>query len=321
MENKKVVDDDGIKKHIAGILQKVLKERFPNEDFSNSMTIGQTPKIIGIRKNNFRRYIVLDSVSSSGLSKVKTTIVSTKECKIKSFSEHTKLLTVFFEGVLIQLGRTKLVAIYEQVRNLDGSKGFVKKEVRSIKEARDFITRTVEDTRVLLDDCLAHFCSHYGLKFNKIDWMRTEKGYFGDRFLDAVPSDTIFHSEKLRKVYAGEVEGLSGKDDDATVDTVLFYENRLKEDWFVKDILPVFVGRISAIEEKFGKSLEDLRSQALEPLTDQIKLHLRVQEATLKALQGLDEGIRRLSEDKPVELVRSGFSRELEGLRWKRIIP
>jgi hypothetical protein len=53
-------------------------------------------------------------------------------------------------------------------------------------------------------------------------------------------------------------------------------------------------------------------------LTEQIKLHLEVQQATLKTLKGIDEGISKLKADVPVEREESS---NVEVWRWKRIIP
>lgn len=323
MEKINQENSDGIKEDIANIINKALKDKFPKEELTNSMTIGVTPKLIGIRKNNFRRYVSIDLKTNSGLDKIKTTIDSTKELIIKSYSDHTKLLTVVFEGVLIQLGKKTIVAIYEQDRRLGGEKFFLKKEVHNIEEARKFISDTIEDTRLFLDERLSNFCKKFGLSSSSIGWMRSEKGYFGDRFFDVIPVDTIFHSPKLRKVYESEVEGLSGKDEDATVDAVSFYENRLKEDWFVKDILPVFVSRIDKIEDRFGRSLDDLRVKALEPLTNQIRLHLRVQEETLlvqkdnrATMRLIRKELKRRNDEREVSVRLSKVRELLRGWGW-----
>lgn len=269
-------DSEDVQKHIAEILQKVLKKRFPNEDFTNSMAIATTPKLIGIRPNNLRRYIEISGKGNSSLENLKRAIDTTKKYQILSFNEHNKLMTLKYKDVMLQIGKTKITAIYEQARQ-NGEKFCFKKEVRTIQEAKDFLIGKIGEIKNKLDDAMQAFCHDEQLHFIEINWQRGELGLFGDKFLDAIPAGVEFHSNHLRKLYEDELEGISGKDQDVIIDAINFYENRLKEDWFVKDVLPIFNNRIELMFSKVDASNKEY--------AENIKLHMEVQKQQLANLR------------------------------------
>ena len=181
-------------------------------------------------------------------------------------------------------------------------------EVRrdSYEECASRLEEIKEGIRSVIDGAIVGFVDRYdGLGVNKqsgeggkrdllkrVFWVRHEDWVKGEEFIDRIPRGLVIHDSVFKKVYEEGVEFVGGKGVPGVGEVKRYLKNRVVED-FAPEIAKVVGEALSS-----RASFED----AIGRYTEQINLHLKVEERqlkvqgeTLKALKELRKGLKRRS--------------------------
>lgn len=254
MENKKK-NKDAVEDFYSKIAEHLSDS--PQEELSTTISAIRTSKKYVWRPNNYRRQIEVKEKNNCIISTIKSTIQDEtkgyKGIKIK-IGKHNKHIFVYGlrKGeVTIQYAKHKLTAMYNQKKKGKHPVWFVveglgEEVVRKLYYHRDVI-------REKLDATLNKFIKDFGLRLDnkKPIWERSESAIKGDDFIDSIPQDCIIHTTNFKKVYRGESEFQSRKDEDPTFHISNYIKNRSME-----DITPEIVKELIIIKEASKKSIE-----------------------------------------------------------------
>jgi len=250
MENDSYISDD-----VSSFVREKVAEalNLPKETFSNSMT---TSFVRFIRPNNYRRGIMVKSVSNSGIVKILTTIPSASQGK------HNKIVNIpnfKGSGISLQLGKNKLVGIYSQIFS-EGKKYWFRIERHSIDEINVAIEQKKVEIMNRIDSALSMFCEEFdlGFRFEKPFWVRSETAIHGDDYIDRIPRDLIVHDTIFKKVYKDDLEFKSGLNDEPIVCLKNYISNRAVES-IAPDIARAIVDNGSRID-KLDATIDKLNS-------------------------------------------------------------
>jgi hypothetical protein len=276
METFKMEKED-VDSWVRGRVEEALNYS-PKEASFNSMTTVETRFI---RPNNYRRGVNVKLLKDSGVSKILTTINDARQGK------HNRLVNIPNYrnlGISLQLGKNKLIGIYSQVFS-QGKKYWFRIERNTVQEIEDAIEKKKEEIKFQIDNSLRLFCEEFdlGFKFDKPFWVRSETAIHGDDYVDRIPRDLIVYDTIFKKVYKDDLEFKSGKNEEPVVHLKDYLNNRSLERFS-----PQIVSELNSLHFAFDRFTVD----ALNPLTEQIKLHLEVQRETLSALKDLRDNIK-----------------------------
>lgn len=247
----------------------------PNASSKDSMT---TMEVKFIRPNNYRRGINIKFIKDSGISKILTTIETASQGK------HNKLVNVpnyRNSGISLQLGKNLLVGIYSQIYS-EGKKYWFRIERNTSEEIEKAIEDKKNEIRDKIDNALKLFCEEFdlGFRFEKPYWVRSETAIHGDDYIDRIPRSLIVYDTIFKKVYKDDLEFKSGNNEEPVVYLKNYINNRALE-----KVSPAIVSEINELHNAFDRFTVD----ALNPLTEQIKLHLEVQRETLATLKSIQQ--------------------------------
>lgn len=196
-----------VEERVRPIFNKSLNS--PQETFSDSMAILYRP-------NNFR-------VQSSLLGLSDSTLKDLREC----YRAGGKGLCFIRLGrVTLQLGRSKLTAIWDQREN--GQK-VVYRLSGSVGEVTDGILKVKDRIFDELSGALRGFALKHGLSLGPVVWERAEESIKGDEYIDAIPRDVIIHDVLFKKVYAEDLEFTTRKGGEPSVTVRNYVHNRAVE--------------------------------------------------------------------------------------------
>lgn len=232
-------------------VKKDKKPKFSTGNFSNSMTIDPTSKLILWRPNNYRRRMDLGYINIVHLERLKTAILKYPYLKV-TYSSYNKLLWVLLDykgGMFrLQLGRRFLVCVY--VQNKVGGV----KEVYKI--SLEGMERRKEEIRVLMDEVLVSFAKKWGLFDSKgeVKWLRHEDWIKGEEYIDRIPAEVVIHDTVFKKVYDEGVEFIGGEGVEPVARVKNYIKNRALE-----ELSPELVSSINGLIERIdrGEVLSD----------------------------------------------------------------
>jgi hypothetical protein len=253
-------------------------EQSPFETLNDSKT---TMEVKFIRPNNYRRGINVRLLKDSGVSQILTTI------KDSSQGKHNKLVNVpnyRNSGISLQLGKNLLVGIYSQIYS-EGKKYWFKIERETSEEIEEAIEKKKDEIKFKIDSALKMFCEEFdlGFKFEVPFWVRSETAIHGDDYIDRIPRSLIVYDTIFKKVYKDDLEFKSGRNEEPIVYLKNYINNRALEKH-----TPVIANEINSLHSAFDRFTID----ALNPLTEQIRLHLEVQRETLSTLKQMQQSIK-----------------------------
>lgn len=205
MEQKKILQD---------VHSVDTKTGFPQETFSDSMTIPKKVFRVEWRPNNYRRQLKVKIKSDSTLNVLSRYFGG--KCII---GKRNKVFTTkhFIDGLTLQYGRNTLVAMYPQ-RYVDGEKEVFVIEHKDLMVCEDWIINKRKEIMRSLDVCLFDFAK----KFNIISigekpiWSRHEDWIIDDE-IRKLPEWEIIHGDNIKKVYPKGLEFVGGKGVEPTV--------------------------------------------------------------------------------------------------------
>lgn len=245
----------------------------PIEALSTSMTTSKKHIKLLFRPHNYRRQTRVGIKTNSTIKNIITLFPN-------SLAAHSKLISIkdYLPNITIQYGKETLTAIYHQ-NIIGGYKETYLIEANTIEEFNKRVSHYKNIRKEKLDFALYKFSKQYRihLPYEKIEWSRAENWIRGEEYLDNIPREVILHDTHFKKVYMSGFEFLGNKGDDPTGTLTTYIKNRCLE-----DVAPEIVNKLDQFEE-----------QALTPLTEQIKLHLKVQRETLKTLKLIQEANKK----------------------------
>lgn len=287
-------------------LEKEIKEeqRFlivPQEMKTDSMTIQKKPFFLLWRPNNYRRQITISRPYDSGMLKVPQETYPTipsfpmelkeKYGKKLTIGGRNKLISIkdFKENITLQLGTTKLTAIYSQKKK--GNKKIVFRiEGDNEKEVLKKIKGIKEDIKVYLDNALKEFSKQYGLYLPLIKpkWTRYEDFLRGEEYLEKIPKDVMIFGTTFKKVYERGIEFIKYKEEEPTDSIVNYIDNQaiLKN----KDVLTILANmnnKLDSLIDRFIPAIE-LNTKVNLQLSYNLKAHI-------KAVQQIGTGFKRFN--------------------------
>lgn len=239
-----------------------LEGKVPNATPSNSMTIPPLSPAILWRPNNYRLGVNFKGVPK-GVLGVK--------------ARHTGLVFWRRGNITVQLGRDKIVGIWNQGR--DRQTYHISRD--SFKEVQLRVDEVKEEIRNKIIEVVGDFMLREGLVCNGgFFWVRHEDWIKGEDYIDRLPRDLVIHDSVFKKVYGEGVEFQQGLGVEGGVEVKQFFKNRA-----LQDFSPQIADALNAIAEQQRR----LGEEALKPLTEQIVLHLKVQRETLKTLKKMQK--------------------------------
>lgn len=257
----------------------------PKEIIGSSMTtIKRVIKIVW-RPNNYRRKVRVrprNPLYNSGLqNKAIALFCTTIKRKDLNFNDHTKLLSIKnFEGVTIQYGKKTVTGIYSQ-RIIYGQKESFVIETDSVDSFDEWLETKKEELKGKLDNAIEMFCSKMEIEVNteKIIWSRHEDFIKGEEYIDNLKPETIIHDTYFKKVYGAGIEFKGGENVEPIARMKNYIITRAVENLapqIAKEINGLGIG-MNTLEEAV-----DQFSPILKDLGYQIRVHLKVQQSTLK---------------------------------------
>jgi len=206
---------EAISRRVRPIFEGVVA-KVPPEGLYDSMAIG-------FRPNNFRRQTSFSLNTDSGLS----VDVGAIRSQFSTLARN-KLVFKTYGRVVVQCGRTKLTAIWNQTV---GGRKEVFRFVGSSEQVVEGIVSKKEEIKIALDAGLDQFCKDYGLGHGGVVWERAEEWIGGIDYLDKLPRDLIIHDVVFKKVYQEGVEFLTHKGGDPSVSVRHVIRNRALSDF------------------------------------------------------------------------------------------
>ncbi len=278
---------------------KNIKEENPflanslKETFSSSMTTYKSNKSIFFRPNNYRRQIEVKTKDNSTIKKITSAIQKA------NMNNHTKIISIKgYEGITIQYGKNILTGIYSQPKiGNDKLTYFIERNtIQELNERIDEIRKEIESQ---IDTALNKFINTFKIRLRskKPSWSRYEDFIKKESFIDSIPRDTIIHDTIFKKVYGKGIEFISTKKgEQPTVNLKNYITNRA-----IEDISPEITNEINNIHNTIQTDLNPI----LKEFTTQIKLHLKVQQATLNTLNSMDNHFKNQT---PKTILKRGFT-------------
>lgn len=288
-----LISDGSVEDDARLIVERIKNElraqmpHVPNAQPGGSMAPPSRSVKIAWRPNNYRREIAVKERKES-------TVEQIKKCSGCSPRKSNGLIFIrkadwpeLPDGVMLQYGRRKLTAIYEQERRKGGKLHFVVEGdcedalIEWMLEKRDEITGR-------LDRALLLFCKKFkvGLAFAKPKWQRYEDFIKGEEYIDKLPAGLIFHDSVTKKVYGDGVEFIkSGENDEPVLKVKNYLKNRA-----VENIAPEIAQELAAtgaLTAQFEAVLADFAAT--------IKQSVEVQKITNEQLRSLVAGVSALA--------------------------
>lgn len=270
-----------------------LNNGFPSETLNKSMT---PPITKFIRPNNYRRIINIKFIKESGIKSILTTPLAKQNTQNKIIDIPNYRST----GISLQVCKSKLIGIYSQVYS-NGKKYWYRITRDSDEEINQVIEAKKEEIKDKIDSALKMFCEEFklGFRFENPTWLRSETAIHGDDYIDRIPRELIIHDTIFKKVYKDDLEFKSGKGEEPVVHLKTYITNRA-----IEKISPEIAKELSLIRDERIEF-----SKALSLYTEQINLHLKVEERqlevqsrTLETLEAIKDNlkkdrVKRLKED------------------------
>lgn len=268
--------DDKLKEHIrkitTPIFEKALKEKLPDR-----MSVGRgrldDEKVVFYQPHNLRLYFDWEPVDFDRVARVETDLLGSVVTTEKNYGSEISFKN--FLGCEITVKRKTV-----EVRDYRAHKRWYAVHCAS---AEDEIVTILADKTSDVINILKEFIRCFGGKsgFNLLN-IYSEDKVAGEDAIDLIPLKQKFQTKIVKKVYnERNVEFKS------PAFSSHYLEERAKED-FVANKLEIIRG-------EFQEALDSFRSEALVPLTEQIKLHLKVQEESLLTQRATQEALRSLS--------------------------
>lgn len=288
--------DSAYKKHIdklvKPIFEKALQERKPN----SMTTTSETYKIFW-RPNNYRRKIQIKTRDNSTMQKIGNAIGSAIKKKDFTYNEHTKLVFIKnYNGITIQLGKNTITGIYSQ-KIIEGKKEIYLIKANSTEDLEERITQIKQEIKEKIDNSLRIFCKEFDAEsISTPMWDRYEDFIKGEDFIDKIPVSTIIHDTYFKKVYGQGIEFKQTEDkEDPTVNL---------KNYIVNQATKRHSPEIAKSIETLGDALLNKLNPAIEKLTEQITVHLAVQESSLKTQKSTRNTLKDIShtlKEKPTQ--------------------
>lgn len=279
--------DDTLKEHIKRlvnpIFERVLKEskNVPKATTPNRLSVGVgrfgSSKVVFYQPHNLRLYFDFNKTSFDKDARVDTDLLGSVVISTRNYGSECCFKN--FLGCEIVVKKKTI-----EVRDYRSHKRWYSLNLDSASS--EIVDVFVDKTRDVIN-ILKEFVRVYGGKtdYNLLN-IYSEDKVSGEDAVNLIPLKQHFHSKVVKKVYND-----SNVEFSSPAFSSHYLEQRATED-FVSN-------KLGLIQDDFKVSLELFKTEALSPLTEQIKLHLKVQEATLKALQGINDGIGSLKDSMP----------------------
>ena len=273
MENEKEISEYVYKNVLKGLDLAGV----PHETHFNSMTIPPTSIKKLWRPNNYRRQIEVKEKTNSTISALLSTIPNI------NYSKHTKILTAVINGITIQYFKNCIVGIYEQPK----PKRWLLIERETLQDIDKELEIRKQEIQEQIDTVLNKVVAQFDLNIGKpITWLRSENSLKNDEFLESIPRDMIMYDTTFRKVYADDVEFISKKGQEPLTHIQNYIHNRA-----IENISPEINKEISKLSNQFA----EFEIRALNPLTQQIELHLKVLDNINKNQEQLNTTLNKLN--------------------------
>jgi hypothetical protein len=262
---KREVQDESVKRWNA------INDNVPFETSDRSMT---PPIIKYIRPNNYRRLLNIKLLNESGIKSILTTPLSKRDPQ----NHIIDVANYRNSGISLQVCKNNLIGIYSQVYS-NGKKYWYKIERDTDEEINQVIEAKKEEIKEKIDNAMLMFCEEFKLnfRFEKASWLRSETAIHGDDYIDRIPRELIIHDTIFKKVYKDDLEFKSGKGEEPIVHLKNYITNRA-----IEKISPEIARELAEI--RFERN--DFR-EALALYTEQINLHLKVEERQLEVQEAM----------------------------------
>ena len=282
MEKEDLLKKERDKKTQA-ILNRVLQERKP----SSMTTIKPIYKIF-FRPNNWRLKQQIKTRDNSTMYKLAKAIGTTIKKKDFTYNDHTKLVFIKnYNGVTIQLGKNTTTAIYSQ-KIIKGNKQIYFIRAYSTEHLEERIDQLKDDIKKKMIDALRIFCKAYNIDtIGNATWDRYEDFIKGEDFIDKIPVSTIIHDTYFKKVYG---QGIEFKQTDKKEEPTVHLKN-----YIVNQAIKRHSPEIAESIEILGNALLNDLNPSIEKLTEQITVHLEVQQSSLKTQESTRNTLKDIS--------------------------
>jgi hypothetical protein len=269
---KREVQSDSVRRWNA------INDNVPFETSDRSMT---PPIIKYIRPNNYRRLLNIKLIKGEWYSRILTTPLS----KQNPQNHNIDIPNYRNSGISLQVCKEKLIGIYSQVYS-NGKKYWYKIERDTDEEINQVIEAKKEEIKDKIDSAMLLFCEEFKLnfRFEKPSWLRSETAIHGDDYIDRIPRELIIHDTIFKKVYKDDLEFKSGKGEEPIVHLKNYIANRS-----IERISPEITNELNSLHNAFDR----FTLEALNPLTEQIVLHLEVQRETLSTLKDMRDLMKK----------------------------
>ena len=236
--------------------------------------------------------------------------------EIKSTNYNSKHIQKIDDRTTIMVDKEKITCIYSLKEY--NRKMWYLVEANSLEDLETRIKQKINDIKSYCVLQMNRFTKVYGGRISESQgyWSWYEDGIHGEDYLDKIPREHIVHDTIFKKVYKGEFEDdlefrkpkgqLKGEPALHLKNTItnLAIKNTAPE--LIKEIQNIKLAtkesldnhskEINDIKNDFAKSLEELKTQALIPLREQIKLHLGVETRTEENLGKMNLILDKLNE-------------------------
>lgn len=192
-------------------------------------------------------------------------------------------LTYWRHGaVTLQVSKRLITGIWSQGR----SRKTWKIHYDSVNALEDDLNAVKSKIRLQIVESIMAFAKLESLSLiGDFRWSRHEDWIKGEDYIDKIPQDLIIHDTVFKKVYGEGVEFI-GSTSEPTGEVKQYIKNRVVES---------FAPAINETMQEVAKSFRLVADEALNPLTHQIKLHLKVQRETLKNLKKMSKSLDKFN--------------------------